>query len=58
MDEIDIDIKTELKDLRGKVKQLDKVQDYNYISYSELIEFIFKAIRRIDKRLDELESKV
>lgn len=56
--EEEIDIKKELKDLRLKVKDLDKVQDYNYISYSDLIEFIFRAIRRLDKRLDELESKV
>ncbi len=54
----EVDIKKELKDLRGKVKDFDKLFDYNNISYSELIEFIFRAIRRIDKRLDELEAKV
>lgn len=53
----EVDIKKELKDLRLKVKDLG-VLDYNSISYSELIEFIFKAIRRLDKRLDDLESKV
>lgn len=54
----EVDIKKELKNLKDKVKDFDKLQDYNNISYSDLIEFIFKAIRRIDKRLDELESKV
>ena len=53
----DVDIKNELKELRLKVKDLG-VLDFNNISYSDLIEFIFKAIRRIDKRLDVLESKV
>jgi len=55
--EEEIDIKKQLKDLRLKVKDLG-VLDYNNISYSDLIEFIFRAIRRLDKRLDELESKV
>lgn len=54
----EIDIKKELKDLRLKVKDFDKLFDYNNISYSELIEFIFRAIRRLDKRLDELEAKI
>jgi len=53
----EVDIKKELKDLRLKVKDLG-VFDYNSISYSDLIEFIFRAIKRIDKRLDVLESKV
>ena len=58
MDEIDTDIKSELKDLRGKVKQLDKVQDYNTISYSELIRFVFTLAKKFDKRLDELEARL
>lgn len=55
--EDEVDIKKSLKELRLKVKDLG-VLDYNNISYSDLIEFIFRAIRRIDKRLDELEAKV
>lgn len=57
MDEIDIDIKTELKELRGKVKQFDKLQDFNTISYNELIRFVFTLAKKFDKRLDEIEAR-
>lgn len=58
MADIDIDVKNELKALRGKVRKLDTVMDYNTISYSEFIQFVFNLAKKFDKRLDDLEAKL
>ncbi len=58
MDDLNIDVKQELKDLRAKVRQLDRVFDYNTISYSEFVPFVFKTIKKFDSRLDNLEAKL
>ena len=58
MANIDVDIKQELKDLRAKVRQLDRVFDFNTISYSEFVPFVFKIAKNFDNRLDAIESKL
>ena len=54
----DINVKKELKELRQKVRQLDIVFDYNTISYSELVPFLLKIIKKFDKRLDDIEARL
>jgi hypothetical protein len=58
MANIDVDIKQELKDLRAKVRQLDRVFDFNTIFYSEFVPFVFKIAKNFDNRLDEIEAKL
>jgi len=57
MDEI-IDIKNDLKELRQKVRQFSNLSDYNTITYSDLVPFLLKIIKKLDKRLDEVEAKL
>jgi hypothetical protein len=58
MSEIDIDVKTQLNELRQKVRKLDRVVDFNSISYTEFVPFVFNVIKKFDKRLDEIEQKL
>lgn len=52
----DTNIKNELKTLRGKVRKLDTLMDYNTISYSEFVQFVFNLAKEFDKRLDDIEA--
>lgn len=58
MAEIDIDVKAELKELRQKVRKIDRVVDFNSISYTEFVPFVFNVIKKFDKRLDEIEARL
>lgn len=58
MDNIDIDVKNELKGLKDKVRKFDKLVDYNSISYSEFLPFVLNVIQKFDKRLDDIESRL
>lgn len=58
MDNIDIDVKKELKGLKDKVRKFDKLVDYNSISYSDFLPFVLNVIQKFDKRLDDIESRL
>lgn len=58
MAEVDIDVKAELKELRQKVRKLDKVLDYNTISYTEFVPFVLNLAKKFDKRLDNIEARL
>lgn len=58
MSEIDIDVKAELKELRQKVRKIDKVVDFNSISYTEFVPFVFNLAKKFDKRLDHIEARL
>jgi tetrahydromethanopterin S-methyltransferase subunit G len=58
MSEIDIDVKAELNELKQKVRKIDKVVDFNSISYTEFVPFVFKLAKKFDKRLDEIEARL
>jgi tetrahydromethanopterin S-methyltransferase subunit G len=58
MADIDIDVKKELNELRQKVRKIDRVVDFNSISYTEFVPFVFNLAKKFDKRLDEIEAKL
>lgn len=54
----DIDIKNELSELRQKVQKIDRLVDFNSISYTEFVPFVFNLIRKFDKRLHDIETRL
>lgn len=58
MADVDIDVKAELNELRQKVRKLDRVVDFNSISYTEFVPFVFNLAKKFDKRLDNIEARL
>lgn len=58
MADVDIDVKKELNELRQKVRKLDRVVDFNSISYTEFVPFVFNLAKKFDKRLDDIEARL
>ena len=58
MSDIDIDVKAELKELRQKVRKIDRVVDFNSISYTEFVPFVLNLAKKFDKRLDDIEARL